>query len=65
MYLRCFDLSAFFSVFLPCEDVGYAIHDMCKSVSQKCYICSCRSLVFSGTVHWFEGIPENTKLLQD
>ena len=34
---------------------------------------SCRSLVFSGTVHWFEGrlpsnqctVPENTKLLQD
>ena len=43
MYLRCFDLSAFFSVFLSCEDVGYAIHDMCRSVSQKCYICYLQS----------------------
>ena len=39
MYLRCFDLSALFSVFLSCEDLGYPIHDMCRSVSQKCYIC--------------------------
>ena len=35
MYLRCFDLSAIFSAFLSCKDVGYAIHDMCMCVSQK------------------------------
>ena len=32
-------LVQFVCAFLSCKDVGYAIHDMCRSVSQKCYIC--------------------------
>ena len=32
-------LVQFVSSFLSCQDVEYAIHDMCRSISQKFYIC--------------------------